>query len=65
MDVTFDNVTITVQADSPEEAYTALCNALGASSTFIDWQTDTFDTRGADGNFDRCRDTSELFPSTN
>lgn len=61
MRTTFDNVSITIEAPTPKEAYTLLCNTLGAVEG-MDWVTDTYDTHGADGNDDTYRDTSVLFP---
>lgn len=63
MEVTFSNVTITLTANTPAEAYTLLCNTL-ATEPSCEWQTDTFDTNGADGNLDPFRDVSELYPPT-
>ena len=57
METTFQNVTITVTAATPQEAYTKLCDALG--KTDCDWLTDTFVTDEAP---ETDRDTSELFP---
>jgi hypothetical protein len=55
-DVTFHNVTITINAQTPAEAYETLCNAL--SNLNCEWTSDTFST---DNDDDR-RDTEELFP---
>ena len=51
----FQNVTITIQAATPREAYEKLCTAL--ASIDAEWTTDTF---FVDGSGDRC--TSELWP---
>lgn len=59
--VTFHNVTITVPAETPEDAYTLLCNALGsimARRIHADWHTDTFSV----GDETEQRPTDELFP---
>jgi hypothetical protein len=61
MEVVFSNITVTVDAPTPAEAYALLCAGLGSipESEFI---TDTFDTKGADGDLDNFRNTSELWP---
>lgn len=60
MDVTFQNVTITVTADTPQDAYTALCEALAP----FEYSTDTY-TLCEDDRAEPMedRDTAELFPS--
>jgi hypothetical protein len=57
METTFLNVTITVTAGTPKEAYERLCSALG--NLECDWNTDTFTT---DESPDDSRSTEELFP---
>lgn len=60
MDVTFQNVTITVTADTPQDAYTALCEALAP----FEYSTDTYTRHEEDGvEPTEERDTTELFPS--
>lgn len=59
MEVEFNNVTVTVTADTPKAAYTKLCSML--SKDGVEFTTDTFDTHGADGNLDSSRSTRELF----
>jgi hypothetical protein len=54
-ETSFQNVTITIQAATPREAYEKLCTAL--ASIDAEWTTDTF---SVDGGEDRC--TSELWP---
>lgn len=58
MEITFQNVSITVTADRPEDAYTKLCEALEP----FEYTTDTYsvDVEGAETSEER--DTSELFP---
>ncbi len=53
-ETSFQNVTITIQAATPREAYEKLCTAL--ASIDAEWTTDTF---SIDGGEDRC--TSELW----
>lgn len=56
----FDNVTVTVKAETALDAYTALSNALAP----FDFTTDTFNeiTMGMDEGLDtRDRDTEEIF----
>jgi hypothetical protein len=62
MEVTFSNVTLTVDAESPVDAYDYLASRL-AQDRFIEYTTDTFTTHGADGNNDSFRPTTELFPA--
>lgn len=40
METTFYNVTICVDAKTPREAYSALCDALGKIE--CEWETDTY-----------------------
>jgi hypothetical protein len=54
-ETSFQNVTITIQAATPREAYEKLCMAL--ASIDAEWTTDTF---SVDGGENRC--TSELWP---
>jgi len=58
METTFNNVTITVVAADPAEAYTRLCNALGAID--CEWTTDTYTTHDATDGF---ISTKGLFPT--
>jgi hypothetical protein len=58
MEVTFYNVTITIEATSPEAAYERLCG--GMAEMEAEYQTDTFSTYG--GEEKDCRDTKLLFP---
>jgi hypothetical protein len=53
-ETSFQNVTITIQAATPREAYEKLCTAL--ASIDAEWTTDTF---SVDGGEDHC--TSELW----
>ena len=53
-ETSIQNVTITIQAATPREAYEKLCTAL--ASIDAEWTTDTFSVNGED----RC--TSELWP---
>lgn len=59
VEVEFRNVTITVSAETPEEAYTKLCEQLAANDSGIEWSTDTFITYAEP---DHERSTEELFP---
>ena len=54
-ETSFQNVTITIQAAAPREAYEKLCTAL--ASIDAEWTTDTFSVGGGE---DRC--TSDLWP---
>ena len=67
METTFHNVTITIEADSPREAYSLLCQALGSlGDGFVkccEWQTDTYSTVSADDVVSEEADSSELFPT--
>jgi len=54
-ETSFQNVTITIQAATPHEAYEKLCTAL--ASIDAEFTTDTFCVGGGE---DRC--TSELWP---
>ena len=54
-ETSFQNVTITIQAATPREAYEKLCTAL--ASIDAEWTTDTF---SVDRGEDSC--TSELWP---
>jgi hypothetical protein len=56
MVINFQNVEISIEADSAEEAYTKLCNLL-ADDHSADWYTDTYTVN--DGM--EVRDTVELF----
>ena len=56
MIVNFQNVEISIEASSPEEAYTKLCDLL-ADNHSVDWYTDTYTVN--DGM--EVRDTGELF----
>ena len=56
MVINFKNVEISVVADSPEEAYTKLCNLL-AMDRSVDWYTDIYTVN--DGM--EIRNTEELF----
>ena len=59
IDVTFNNVTITINASSPKEAYRKLCEAL--SNGDIEYATDTFATNGdGDGDNDGFRSVAKL-----
>jgi hypothetical protein len=68
METTFHNVTITIEADSPREAYGLLCKALGSlGDGFVkccEWQTDTYQTVTEDGVESEDADSSELFPES-
>ena len=55
-ETSFENVTITIQAVSPREAYDKLCAALGKIDG-IDWTTDTYCIDGGESH-----STSELWP---
>jgi hypothetical protein len=56
MITTFQNVWISIEADSAEDAYTKLCDLLADDHT-ADWYTDTYTVN--DGM--EVRDTVELF----
>jgi hypothetical protein len=55
-ETSFENVTITIQAATPREAYDKLCAALGTIND-VDWTTDTYCINGGERS---C--TSELWP---
>ena len=57
METTFHNVTITIEATTPKEAYTKLCNLLG-SRDGVEWMTDFYTV----ANGDTQASTLELFP---
>lgn len=57
MNITFNNVTITLTAKNPTEAYTQLCNTL-ATMKDSDWTTDTYSLEDGEEH-----DTSELLPN--
>lgn len=57
METTFHNVTITVEAENPKDAYNLLCVLLG-SRTDIEYTTDTFSTRKGP----MPKPTTKLFP---
>jgi hypothetical protein len=63
VETTFHNVTITIEADSPEEAYELLCKSLGQlGDGFVkccEWQTDTYST---DEDADAVNDCAQLYP---
>lgn len=52
---TFQNVTISIEAENGKKAYSKLCDNLADNS--IDWHTDTFSENDGD-----MRETVELFP---
>ncbi len=56
MDVTFYGVVITLQADSPEEAYVKLCEMFEKAG--VEFDTDTFSTDGGETE----RWTREIWP---
>lgn len=57
MNITFYNMTVTIEADSEKEAYTKLCHGLNQVSKH--WKSDTFDVDGGDE-----RNTDEFLPET-
>ena len=63
METTFHNVTITIVADTPKEAYSLLCQSLGSLgdgfAKCCEWQTDKYSVDGGEE-----ADTSDLFPDT-
>lgn len=54
-DITFHNVTITLSAETPEQAYTILCNALDQWNG--EWWTDKYSVDGG-----RLQSTTKIFP---
>ncbi len=54
---TFQNVTISVNADSSKEAYSKLCDAL--QSIGAEWTSDTY--TNTDDASEESKETSELF----
>lgn len=68
MDVTFYNVTVTIEADNPKQAYDRLCNLLGGTKGEFetDWTTDTYVTWDPTAEGVRAegpeRSTDELWP---
>lgn len=60
METTFNNVMITIEADSPEKAYTRLCEILevGCKVGELEYTTDSFSL----GDSTESHDTSELWP---
>ena len=64
VEVTFENVTVTIAAANPQAAYDRLTALLGAESG-LEYSTDTFTITNKDTSKvigERNRDTSELFP---
>lgn len=63
IDVQFDNVQITIRAESATEAYTKLSNMLASTEMFV---SDTFCTWDVDDatvrEWSEDRDTCELWP---
>ena len=59
METLFNNVTISIIADTPELAYAKLCDALKTISD-CEYTTDTYHTDLT--HWDRERPTSDLFP---
>ena len=61
MTVTFHNITITLEAVTPKEAYNALCELLDKYNKRcaggIGWETDTYSVGGGDE-----AETNELWP---
>lgn len=55
---TFENVTISIQAKTPKQAYNILCELIG-NTPGTDWHTDTYYT---EDNSHEPRETHELFP---
>ena len=58
MTVTFTNVTVHIEAQSPRDAYARFCAALG-SDAFIDWSTEDAQFETPDGSHQG--DVSELW----
>jgi hypothetical protein len=58
MTVTFHDVTISVDGESPEQCYARLCEVL--SQPRVDFVTDTFSIGDGSGDL---RHTDELFPT--
>ena len=56
-DYSFNNVTVTVNAESPADAYKQLCEILGAPEN-VGYATDTY----TDCETGEEREVSELFP---
>lgn len=59
MEVKFNNLTVTIEAESAEEAYTLLCQGLKDTAPVVEWETDTYSTE-ATGHNDR--PTQEIWP---
>lgn len=60
LDVTFHDVTITVNADDGPHAYAALCAALGTID--CEWITTTFTITTEDGAVSEPEETNVLWP---
>ncbi len=59
-DVTFHNVTITINAADGSSAYTALCDALGTLHS--EWVTDTYTIYDEEGREVEKGNTEALWP---
>ncbi|MEA2235400.1 MAG: hypothetical protein QOC81_124 [Thermoanaerobaculia bacterium] len=59
-DVTFHNVTITINATDGASAYTALCDALGPLES--EWVTDTYTIYDEEGHEVEAGSTDALWP---
>ena len=68
MEVQFNNVTITVEAETPQEAYAHLCEVFAASMNLVDpprsleYTTDTYVFGPVRLDGQKERSTSELWP---
>lgn len=65
MITTFHNVLISIEADSPKEAYKLLCDALQRASGNIEYTTDTYTVSPADESipgWNEGRSTFEIMP---
>ncbi len=60
MEVTFNNVTITIEADSAKAAYLKLCTVLETKDNSIEYMTDTYTVER--GETIKDHETDELWP---
>ena len=57
METQFNNVTITIKAPTPEEAYTKLCEVLEKGMPGLEYTTDTYQLEGS-----KDEPTEQLWP---
>ena len=62
MEIQFNNVTITITAESPKLAYKYLCELFEQGQGRLEYTTDTFEVDPKLHELSALRDTSELWP---